>query len=206
MASELPSTHAPARSPVNQSRSWWQRDGLQRWLGVIIILSITVTSFWLALHPGWIMRLGRWGYVGAFLISLIASATIVLPAPGLALVIAMSPGLDPILLGLVAGLGSAAGELTGYMAGATGRVLIPIEQRQRFDRLRQLTRRYGAPLLILLAALPLPAFDIAGLVAGALRMRLFTFFAAVSIGKSVKYIFLILIGIESLHLLQRWLG
>lgn len=209
MASDLPQTQAasPATSlPEAPPDVWWRGERAQRWLGIGIILAITVASFWLALNPRLVTSLGHWGYIGAFVISLIASATIVLPAPGLAIIIAMGPALDPVLLGIVAGVGSAFGELSGYIAGATGSALIPAQHRQRFDQLHGLTSRYGAPLLTALAALPFPFFDFAGIVAGILRMNVLAFLVSVAIGKSIKYIILILLSAGAFELLFRWLG
>jgi membrane protein YqaA with SNARE-associated domain len=186
--------------------AWWRTDAARRWLGGVAVVLITLVSFWVALNPQWVSGLGHWGYIGAFVISLIASATIVLPAPGLAIVIAMGAALDPVLLGVVAGVGSALGELTGYIAGSTGRALIPEERTRQIDTLQRLTRKYGAVLLFVLAAIPFPLFDFAGIVAGMLKMRVWTFLIAVALGKSIKYIILILIGSGSLQMLQRWFG
>ena len=177
-------------------------EAQKRWAGVTLVALICLLSFWLALNPTLVLRLGRWGYVGAFIVSLVASATIVLPAPGLAIIIAMSPSLNPVLLGVVAGVGSAFGELTGYAAGAGGSFLIPPARQAQFERVRHLTSRYGALILGILAALPFPLFDFAGIVAGALRMRVGRFLLAVGIGKSIKYIILIMLSATSLHWLQ----
>jgi len=174
------------------------------WLGALAVLLIFAVSFWLAVNPQWVERFGRWGYVGAFVISMIASATIVLPAPGIAVVIAMSAALNPYALGIVAGLGSAIGELSGYAAGRGGQMLIPEHQRHQVERLQVLTRQYGVLILAVLAALPFPLFDFAGIVAGMLKMRVISFLAAVTVGKSVKYIFMILVGAGPLYLLQQW--
>ncbi len=189
----------PAQSPQKPDNF---SESQKRWAGVAIVVLICVVSFWLALNPALVTRLGRWGYVGAFIVSLIASATIVLPAPGLAIIIAMSPSLNPYALGIVAGVGSAIGELTGYAAGAGGSVLIPPARQAQFERVRQLTQRYGVLILALLAALPFPLFDFAGIVAGAMRMPVLRFLSAVTVGKSVKYIILILLGAGSLQWLQ----
>ncbi len=202
MAPEEP-TSSPAvavRRPTLEERLTEQQ---KRWMGVIIVVIICLVSFWLALNPALVQQLGSWGYVGAFIISLIASATIVLPAPGLAIIIAMSPALNPYLLGIVAGVGSAVGELTGYAAGAGGGALIPTERRAQFDQIRQLTMKYGALILCLLAAIPFPLFDFAGIIAGALKMRISRFLLAVAVGKSIKYIILILLGAGSLQWLQK---
>ena len=176
---------------------------LQIAAGIIMILLITVASFMLAINPEWVMGFGHWGYVGAFIISLISSATIILPAPGLAVVVAMGGALDPVLLGIVAGVGSAVGELSGYLAGSSGRALIPSSRREQFEQIHRLTERYGAVLLFLLAAIPFPLFDFAGIIAGMLRIRIWTFLAAVAAGKSIKYVILILLGTGPLLYLQQ---
>ncbi len=190
-------------SPVSPTPAFTLTENQKRGLGITIIVLICVVSFWLALNPVWVQRFGHWGYVGAFVISLIASATIILPAPGIVVIIAMSAALDPILLGIVAGVGSAIGELTGYAAGRGGRALIPAERSRQFEQLTQLTQRYGVLALGVLAALPFPLFDFAGIVAGVLRMRVVRFLLAVAVGKSVKYIILILLGASPLEWLQQ---
>lgn len=169
---------------------------------IAVIILITIVSFWLALNPKWVMGFGNWGYVGAFVISLVASATIILPAPGIAVVIAMGTALDPVMLGIVAGLGSAVGELSGYLAGASGRALIPHRQRAQFEQLHRLTDRYGALLLLVLSAIPFPLFDFAGIIAGMLKIRITTFLATVAAGKSIKYIIMIVLGAGPLLYLQ----
>ncbi len=83
-------------------------------------------------------------------------------------------------------------------------MLIPEHQRHQVERLQRLTRQYGVLLLAVLAALPFPLFDFAGIVAGMLKMRIVSFLAAVAVGKSVKYIFMILVGAGPLYLLQQW--
>ena len=171
--------------------------------GVLVIVGICAVSFWLALNPQWVMSFGRWGYLGAFLISMVASATIILPAPGIAVVIAMGTALDPVMLGIVSGLGSAIGELSGYAAGASGRTLIPASRREQFEWLHNLTERYGAALLFVLSAVPFPLFDFAGIIAGMLRMRVVTFVATVAAGKSIKYVIMILLGTAPLLYLQQ---
>jgi len=178
-----------------------------RWaVGTTMVLAILVGSLWLAVNPAWTAHLGHWGYVGAFLISLVASATIILPAPGIAVVIAMSTSFDPLLLAVVAGVGSAIGELSGYLAGASGRAFVPERRRLQFEQLHRLTGRYGAVALTLLAALPLPIFDFAGIVAGMLRMSIGTFLVAVAIGKTAKYAVLILLGVGPILYLQHLFG
>jgi membrane protein YqaA with SNARE-associated domain len=196
-------TEAAARAREAEEIEAAQRK-LPVWAGVLVILIICAASFWLALNPEWVMRFGRWGYVGAFLISAIASATIILPAPGIAVVIAMAEALDPVALGVVAGVGSAFGELTGYVAGASGRAFVPEKQRVQFERLHDLTNRYGAFLLFGLAAIPFPLFDFAGIISGMLRMNVVVFLFAVGLGKSIKYTIMVLVGAGVIQWMQQF--
>lgn len=203
--------HNRAHPPVIEHTSSDPAPSRQRKaLGLLIVVGITAFSFWLALNPAWVSWAGTWGYFGAFLISLIASATIVLPAPGLVVVIAMGTALDPILLGIWSGAGSAIGEMSGYYAGVNGSAFIPERQRHYVERLDKLTRHYGAWLLFFLSAIPFPLFDVAGMVAGALRMRISSFLISVAAGKSIKYTVLILFGSNSIvylsGLLLQWMG
>ena len=177
-----------------------------RWLAAAILIGITAASLWIALNPQWIKFLGQWGYFGAFLISLFASASIILPIPGLPVAMAMGGALNPWLLGLVTGVGSAVGELSGYAAGASGRILITDDQMPHYSRVEAWTRKYGPLTIFVLAVTPFPFFDLAGIVAGVIRMPLWAFFLATAAGKTIKYTIAILIGAGSIYGLRHWLS
>jgi membrane protein DedA with SNARE-associated domain len=132
------------------------------------------------------------GYPGLFFINLLGSATIVLPAPGLAIVFGIAalksstglPVFNPFWVGIVAGLGAALGELSGYAAGFSGQAII--EKTSWYDTVHNFTKRYGVVTILILAILPLPIFDLAGLAAGTLKMPLSHFMIATMIGKLIK--------------------
>jgi membrane protein YqaA with SNARE-associated domain len=174
-------------------------------MALAAVVLIFAGSVWVALNPEWVLALGHWGYLGAFLIGLISSATIILPAPGIALVIAMGTALDPLLLGVVAAAGSSLGELTGYFAGATGVALVPEERREQFDRIHIMAGKYGAGIILVLASIPFPFFDLVGIIAGMLRMSIAIFLGAVFIGNSIKYSFLIWLGAGPVYLLLHYI-
>ena len=74
------------------------------------------------------------GYAGVWVFSFIGAASIFVPVPGLAAVcVAASPavGLNPLLIGVIAGSAEALGELTGYLAGLGGRNVCPIDSDRR---------------------------------------------------------------------------
>jgi membrane protein YqaA with SNARE-associated domain len=128
----------------------------------------------------------EWGYAGVFVVSLLSSATIFVPLPGFALVFAMGAFLNPVLVGTVAGIGSGIGELSGYLAGVAGHHAV---SRTRIFRQHRLgLRKYGPLAIFALAFAPNPAFDVAGIAAGAIRMPVWQFLLAASAGKTARYI------------------
>jgi membrane protein YqaA with SNARE-associated domain len=149
-------------------------------------------------------ELAALGYGGIFAVSLLSNATIILPAPSLALVFAMGSALPPLLVGLAAGVGEALGELTGYAAGFGGRAVI--EEQKRYDQLKDWMERRGGITLFLLSVIPNPLFDLAGIAAGTLRYPLWRFFVICWAGKSIKTTAVALAGAWSLSILKPFLG
>jgi len=134
-----------------------------------------------------------YGYPGIFLVNLIGNATLILPAPAYAAVFAVGHVLDPVLVGIVGGLGAALGEMTGYLAGVGGRPVV--KNRMLYERLEGWMHRRGMMVVIfLLALVPNPIFDVGGLLAGALRMPVFRFLLACWAGKTVRLIGIALLG------------
>ncbi|HET7010883.1 MAG TPA: VTT domain-containing protein [Anaerolineales bacterium] len=145
--------------------------------------SIGITLFVFSLR-GETQRLAAYGYPGIFVLSLLANATVILPAPGVAFTFAMGAVLPPPLVALVAGSGAALGEITGYLAGFSGQGLAT--GSAFYEKLRQWTAANGVWAILVLALIPNPFFDIAGATAGLLRMRFTTFLLATWAGKVIK--------------------
>jgi len=152
-----------------------------RLAALLLVVLVSITIFSLRAE---VQRWASYGYVGIFLASILANGTILLPAPGVALVAAMGGVLNPLLVSLAAGLGAAIGELVGYIAGFGGQLVV--ERITLYDRLLQWMRRYGALTIFVLAAVPNPFFDLAGMAAGSLRVPVRRFFLWCLLGKLVK--------------------
>ena len=157
------------------------------------------------IHGELVQRFSQWGYLSSFVISLIGSATVILPAPGLALVLALGAHLNPILLGTVAGIGAGLGELSGYLAGKTGRDLVN-SQGKLSTFLHHVTTRFTTPALFTLAILPLPIFDFAGILAGAIRFPVLRFLGVVICGKIIKHVMAAYLGAEFFEMLMTTFG
>ncbi len=139
--------------------------------------------------------LRRWGYLGIFLIALAGSATIVLPTPSSVAIFSGGVLLDPVfgipaplLVGLVAGLGDALGEFSGYALGYAGTDLLA--HQGLYEVFSGWMGRNGTATIFLMSTFPNPFFDLAGAAAGATRMSPLRFFLATLGGKIVKDLFL----------------
>jgi membrane protein YqaA with SNARE-associated domain len=146
-----------------------------------------------------IAALHRYGYAGAFIISMLSSATILFPAPGWAIVIAMSRMLDPLTLGIVAGIGSAIGELTGYLAGEGARDILE-ERVKETKRVHEFVERFGPAAIFVLAFIPNPLFDVAGFAAGGAEIEWWKFLIATAAGRILRYVLLAMAGALALGL------
>ena len=172
-----------------------QRMKVHQRLGAVV-LAVVVTLA-IALFRDELARFERYGYPGVFLVSLLGNATVIFPAPSLAVVFGMGGVLNPLLVGLVAGVGEALGELTGYLAGYGGAT--PLENTRLYQRFDRWMDRFGPLVVFVLAVIPNPLFDMAGLLAGASHMPWWQFLAAAWTGKTIQAVFLAYAGALSLE-------
>ncbi len=154
-------------------------------LAVAILFSLVII-FLITRLKGQIETLKGYGYLGAFVIGFLGNATVILPAPSLAFTTALGSVLNPLLVGVAAGAGEALGEMTGYLAGISGKVLI--ENRTRYETVQGHMDRHGGWVFFALAAVPNPLFDIAGIAAGMIRFPVWKFLLSAWAGKTLKAI------------------
>ncbi len=175
-------------------------------VGVILTLAmaLAVVYFW-----QFVQALQGYGYLGAFLISILGGATIIIPVPMLAVVFALGGVLLPYWVGVAAGLGETVGALTIYMTGhGAGAALFRSNGRlqKTYSRIMGLMERRGSLALFLLAAVLNPFFYPAALAAGALRFGVKKYFFITWAGKTIKGLTVAYAGYWGLRSLLRWLG
>jgi membrane protein YqaA with SNARE-associated domain len=168
-------------------------------IALVVALSAAVFAF-----RDQFAALAAVGYPGIFLVSLLSSATIILPAPSLALVFAMGSALPWLPVGLAAGAGEALGELTGYAAGFGGRAVI--EDQKSYKHLESWMQRRGGITILVLSIIPNPLFDLAGIAAGTLGYPLWRFLLIAWAGKTIKTSLVAWAGSQSILLVERLLG
>jgi uncharacterized membrane protein YdjX (TVP38/TMEM64 family) len=105
--------------------------------------------------------------------------------------------LHPLGVALAAGTGAALGELSGYVAGLSGRAVI--ERMDLYQRVKPQVMKYGPFAIFVLGAIPNPTFDLVGIAAGALKMPLWKFFLAVWAAQIVKMLIFAFAGSLSIN-------
>ena len=175
-----------------------------------------------------------YGYAGGFLVSILGGITII-PVPSLLVVFTLGGVLNPVYVGLVAGLGEALGGITVYLTGAGGGaiwsklqarqqaiyeqprpsydIVTPVQSRinsrwqTMYDRLARSIGRGGSSLLVfVVSAMVFSPYYFAGLAAGSLHMGLRRFFLVSLAGKTVKGMMVAYAGYWGLHFLLQWIG
>ncbi len=139
-----------------------------------------------------LLALRGYGYLGVLLIAVLGNATVIVPVPSLAVTFAAGTFLNPLLVGMVAGVGEPLGEMTGYLAGYGGSVVV--EDRRRFEQIRSWMAHHGFLTIFVLAAIPNPLFDLAGISAGILHFPVPKFLLACWLGKTLKAVIVAFIG------------
>lgn len=167
---------------------------------VLAFLAVILISIYIFSIRDQAKELARYGYLGIFLLSILANATIILPAPGIVFVFAMGAVFNPVGVALAAGAGAAIGELTGYLVGFSGRGIV--ERVDLYNRLlgwMQVHKRLSYLAVLVLAFIPNPLFDLAGVAAGTLKIPVAAFLFFTFIGKTLKMLLLAYAGASSLN-------
>lgn len=196
-AVEGPSAQVASQREIQgkPGRSKFQINAL-RILALLAVIGLTVFIY---LIRDRVDDFAAFGYPGIFIIALLANATVLLPAPGVAIIYAMGAIFNPLGVGLAAGTGGAIGELSGYLAGFSGQAVI--ERTDIYDRIKPWVKKYGGWAIMVLSAIPNPFFDVAGIAAGMAKMPVRTFLFFVWIGQLIKMTLFALAGKYSIQLL-----
>jgi uncharacterized membrane protein YdjX (TVP38/TMEM64 family) len=186
--------------PVRATRPWAKlRINLLRVVALLSVIGITLYVYNIRDR---VEEFQQFGYAGIFLIALMANATVLLPAPGVAIIYAMGAVFNPLGVGLAAGTGGAIGELSGYFAGFSGQAVI--ERTDIYNRFQPWVEKYGGWAILVLSAIPNPFFDIAGIAAGIAKMPIRTFLLFTWIGQIIKMSFFAIAGYYSLEWLTNF--
>jgi membrane protein YqaA with SNARE-associated domain len=184
------------------------RPWLLRHLGPVLSLALVggIVAFIFIVYftqPDLMDRLQGYGYLGAFVVSLVLNGTVLLPVGNMPLMASFGATLQvPLFVGLAGGLGAGIGEMTGYLLGRSGRGLID-SQGRIYVSVERWVKRWGWLAVFVLSVFPL-IFDVVGIICGVLRMPVWRFFAACWLGRTVSYTAAAYLGSMWLRELPWW--
>lgn len=155
-----------------------------RWVRVLVLVFVIAITAALFIFQDDIKKFKAYGYPGIFILSILANGTVIIPLPGVVFTTAMGAILHPFWVAVAAGCGAAIGELTGYMAGFSGQGVI--SRAGWYEKVEGWMRKYGNITIVILAFVPNPLFDMAGMTAGALKYKWYRFLFWCALGKILK--------------------
>lgn len=196
-------------TPVNSTKTgfWgWVKKRIVPICGLFLVLAIiAVVGVCYFKYPEFFKQenIAKFGYAGVFFVSIILNATVIIPVSNMTIILAMGAALpDPWLVGLIGGIGAVIGEMTGYIAGRSGRNLIA--GNKVYARVERWVKKRGWIAIFFLSAFPF-FFDVVGIIAGALRMPLWYFVVPTFAGRTASYIVVAYLGAYGIQLFS-WSG
>jgi len=157
----------------------------------------------------WMILFGAtYGYLGAFLISIIGNFTIIFPIPySMAIFFLGASGVvNPLILGIVSGIGAQIGEISAYLLGR-GVSKIELEKKYgaRFKKINQMIEKHGLWAIFIFAATPLPD-DMVLVPAGIIGYDFKKTMIAGFLGKILLTTFLAYAGYYSMTFIEKVIG
>ncbi len=147
----------------------------------------------------------QFGYFGVFIISFIGSVSVVFPIPYTIVIFFLGKSLDPFLIAISGGLGSALGEFSGYTLGYYGRTVVSEERRRKMDYMVKVFNKYGSVSIFLFALTPLPD-DLLFIPLGVMRYPFWKAFIPALLGKTLMTFILAYSGQQSIELIENLFG
>ena len=176
---------------------------LRRHLKIIAFVSSILITVVIYVFRSKFMDLQGYGLFGLFVVSVLGNATIFLPVAVILSAFVGGAVLNPLLVALVVSSGAAIGELTGYFAGYGAKDVL--EKDLKIKRVKKWIDKFGLWALFVLAAIPNPFFDLAGIVAGATEVPIYKYLIVVWFGKLIKFGAFAYLGANSITLIDKFI-
>jgi len=172
-------------------------------------LSLTITialCIFIIHHRSYLNQITQWGYIGCFLINILASGTLVMPGFSIPITFTLGGVLNPAIVGAVAGIGEAIGAVGAYFTGYSGRGLFQDSSNSLYTRFGNILHRHGSKAVFFMAAIVNPIYYFFSMFMGMLRFGSIKFFLATWAGRTIKNMALAYLGYFGLRSILQWLG
>jgi membrane protein YqaA with SNARE-associated domain len=180
-------------------------------LGIVGIIITVLMAVAVVYYGEEVREFEQYGYIGAFFISILGGATVIIPVPMLAVVFALGGVMKYTwLVGISAALGELVGAVAIYMTGhGAGTALINSKHgriQAVYDRLLNLMERRGSLTLFAVTSVINPFFYPAAFACGALQFGLRKYIFIVLAGKLIKCMTVVYAGYWGLKGLFQAIG
>jgi uncharacterized membrane protein YdjX (TVP38/TMEM64 family) len=190
------------------------------WLALIsvtIVVCVLLVRYWKYLEQFQILI-----YLGLFFTAILAGSPIPIPTPCMALTLALGSKFDPVVIGLIAGLGAAIGSMMVYFTARTGRHFLPglnisdpankiytswmgkFLQKIKLPRILKFINKRGIVGVFLFSIFPNPLLMPVLFTMGINRARAWKVAIACLLGHSVLFLALAFLGHYGLGSLLRY--
>jgi membrane protein DedA with SNARE-associated domain len=173
--------------------------------GLSIAVTIALCIF-IIQHRGYLEQIAHWGYVGCFVINILASGTLVMPGLGIVVTFTLGGLLNPAIVGAVAGIGEAIGAVGAYFTGYGGGGILRSSSNGLYLRFSSIVQRHGSKGVLLVASIINPFYYFFAVFLGMLRFGFTRFFLATWAGRTIKNMILAYLGYFGLRTILQWLG
>ena len=184
---------------------------------VVVTLVTIALSVFLIYHWEYVVRLEHHGYLGLFLISLLAGSPIPIPTPSMILTFTLGSLLKPLIVGLVAGLGNTIGNAFIYYTGRggikffkgfnkSGTRLGRFIDNKRISKILKSKTWEQMAIVFLIFIYPNPVATPMVLAMGAARFSFTKFMVICWLGKTVQGLLFAYLGHFGLRSLLHFLG
>ena len=129
------------------------------------------------------------GYFGALLSGFLGTVTVFVAFfPSFLIIPLLATQLNPILVGILGGIGAGFGQYLHYYIGVGGRKIISSKRKNQVSSWRSRLDRYGVVLIFLFAATPLTPDDLIWIPLGVMNYPKLKALAAGILGKITLYL------------------
>lgn len=173
--------------------------------GLSLLITITLCIL-IIQHRGYLAEIRRWGYLGCFVINILASGTLAIPGLGILVTFTLGGVLNPAIVGAVAGIGEATGAAGAFFTGYGGRTLFRGNSSALYARFSNILQRHGSKAVFIMAAIINPFYYPFAVFMGMLRFGPSKFFLMTWAGRTVKNMVLAYLGYFGLRSVLQWLG
>lgn len=158
-----------------------KRQRLNQWSGAAVCLMLVLCCV------AWILKDAVAAHVPATCLGLFAACAVangaLFPSFSLLLVLPFVSVLPLHSVAVSAALGAALGEMTGYYLGSCGSAVL---EREPVKRVQAVFSEHEMFWVFLFCILPLPVFDVIGILAGSVKMHPLRFYFSCFAGKFLK--------------------